>query len=547
MRLDAATAQVMKNAARGPAAIALRQQRILRPTQTGVSASSGVIQGTLGGPGMMGTGRRRASFGAMASEAAGARLVGGGVGSQSMGAARLVSSGTGGVPGGLTGYFVQRGSNFYRKSSRLPPAFAGFGAFGIATTTEQYGKQAGEVAGTAVATGAVMGTAATATAAGSGAAGMLSAAGYGSLIGPVGAVVGLIIGIAIAKILKKNYLNVPQINAMQDAQVDIFDKYKSIQGKVPGRAIGMDVMKAIWKGAQNRGYFGTHGAGIHQCFHEGCFKYPGRGDWIDSDYSTSGASWQWGGVLRQWQAGRQAGAAAVQVNTAARSVIIAPHPAQIRQVVSLRGLGSLGAVQTVADAVTFVDNYFIPANQNRWAAPSNTFEHNMLYDLADAFLAAQPGISTTPYVANPQAPPAPPAATTPAPAVTPAASPTQATTSYPGYTYLGTDAQGHQLYLSNADGALINQNIPIYTPVAGVMTPTGQTFFNGATVPSGPVVQPAPQPGNTYPLTPVQTPSGTTVYQQNPNATQAAPAAAAPGTNWGPIIALAAGAMAFMR
>jgi hypothetical protein len=499
MRFDTRTALVMKKAARGPAAIALRQQRILKAT--GVNAAAGVIQGGLGGPARM----------LVSPSHMGARLVGAGVGSASMGAARLVSAGAGGVQGGLTGFGAV-------DTSAIAQGTASKGA-GVAAT-----------------------------------AGVAHIAALGSAAGPIGLVVGAIVGIAVAELLHKNYINVAQMNQAQDAELAIFNKYLTIQGKVPGRAIGLPTMVAIWKGSEHVGHFPL-AAKQKQCFHEGCFKYGGRGDWIDTTISDN-ASYQFPQTYKRWMQGRQNAAVAVQTNYAPRAVTtIAPTPNQVRQIVALRGLGSLGAVSLKPDAVSFIDDYFIPGAQAGdklpWEVPTDPIAHQLLYDLADAYLATMP-VTTTPFVAVPNAeygaPPPPVTTPQPMPVVPPASSGPTATTSYPGYTYMYlSDPQGRPLYASNSDSGKVNQYIPLYTPVAGQMVADGQ-FYNAATVVGNPPVPGTP--GNIPVPVPVQPPGNSpVVYQPAPGAPTNAPVAApaVTGTNWGPLIAIAAGALTLMR
>src|SRR3984893_13944952 len=59
------------------------------------------------------------------------------------------------------------------------------------------------------------------------------------------------------------------------------------------------------------------------------------------------------------------------------------------------------------EAVIFIDSFFIPANSSGapcsghpcyWAAPQNATEHQILYDVADAYLAQQ-AFPSTPFIA----------------------------------------------------------------------------------------------------------------------------------------------------
>lgn len=517
MRFDNRTAMVLKKAARGPAAIALRQQRIMRnPAYGRSSGASAVIQGGLGA---MSAHVMRVHDGAGSR---GARLVSGGVGMEASARTRLVSAGTGGVPGGtLSGLGVTGQTEDTAKSGAIS---IGSGAVGTA-------------AGPAIA----------------------AYIGAGSAAGPIGAAVGLIVGIVVTELLKKNYLNVANVNAAQDAELNVFQRYQQVMGRAPGRAIGLDGMRAIWKGSMHVKMWNRQGADATQCFHEGCFKYPGRGDWVDGTITGDFPK-----AFSKWYAAQNA---APVPNTSVRSVAIAPTRTAVRtSLLGYSGLGSLGATNLPA-AVDFIDNYYLPQMAGTWVVPANATEHQILYDTADAFLAKQPAAaSTAPYVAIPNAEYSPqaPTQTVPQPTniVPPGSSGPSATTSYPGYTPIPglVDTSGRQLYVVTNQMAQAGI-IPAYTPIGGQMVQDG-SFNNAVALPSGPVVStppggwggqpivaPLPATGsNTYPLVPVAGPGGTTVYQQQPGTGAApAPAAAGGGLSLGPIIALAAGALAFMR
>jgi hypothetical protein len=122
-----------------------------------------------------------------------------------------------------------------------------------------------------------------------------------------------------------------------------------------------------------------------------------------------------------------------------------------------------------------------------------------LYDVADAWLANKP-ITTTPFIANPQAaaaaqtPVASPAVTVPQPItlVPPRTDPTGVATSVPGFTVLDpTGFNGQPLYIRTADGNTIGL-IPTYAFVQGQLVPVG-TFNNQAVN-----VQPPPSPPVMY-------------------------------------------------
>lgn len=246
----------------------------------------------------------------------------------------------------------------------------------------------------------------------------LSAGAYatmGSAAGPIGAAVGLIVGIVVTKLLTKNYLNVAQMNAAEDAEVTVWNQYRGIMGKVAGRQIGLPAMRAIWKGALHTGLF--HLNNEKQCFHQGCSKYPGNASLID--ITLDGGSKDrntFPDVLPAFVARRTA-LVAPQAAMAHPGVVTAPAapsraiaiPRGItgRGNVFLQGLGYLGAVAPAkADAVVFIDNFFAPAvapgskcsgHPCYWAYPTTAIERQLLYDVADAWLATQ-GVQTTPYI-----------------------------------------------------------------------------------------------------------------------------------------------------
>lgn len=249
-------------------------------------------------------------------------------------------------------------------------------------------------------TGAQVGSAAASYGAKVGGASLAAYAGAGAWAGPIGIAAGVIVGIVVTKLLTKNYINVPQLNQKGAIELDVFRKYKAIQGKIPGRALGLPTMVAIWKGAEHAGYFPL--AGQTQCFHEGCLAYKGRGDWIDSTVGRGDAAYQFPRVYQAWLAGRSRSSRAVTPNV--MRVGRGGGSLQLRGYVE-GFFGGLGAVSSVVpDAVTFVDQYFIPAaasgDRLPWEVPRNSVEHQLLYDVADAYLYTQP-VDTTPYLAIP--------------------------------------------------------------------------------------------------------------------------------------------------
>jgi hypothetical protein len=563
MRFDTRTALVMRRAARGPAAIALRQQRILKPLAVKGNPTSAVIQSGLAGPArmtvpglyfpvgqgpryqtfgqlppyfMIGQGPRYQQFsvrnslpvnlGRLTRAQAGARLVGGGVGSAAMGASRLVSAGTGGVPGGLTG-------------------------FGQASTTSAIESAA---AGAGARYGATVGAASLATTFGV----------AGSVVPIIGTAVGIVVGILASKAFAKNYLSVANINVAEDDEVSAFNQYRGVAGKFAGRQVGVPAMRAVWLGSQHEGMFPFAANAPRQCFHNGCLKYGGRPDWVDSVLNHYGgdnnpAPNTFPDLFKLWKshapvpgAGATNSSYVVPGNTAQPAVVVRSTAPVRSRVVALMGLGQ---VSNQSAAVDFIDNYFIPANRVHstppWAVPSTALEHQILYDMADAWLATQP-IQTSAFVAI--APSAPAPLTVPQPVnIAPATSGGGAvTTQYPGYQMFNpTGYNGQPLYVAVADASKTNQNIPTYAVINGQMTVVGSLWNAGANVQPMPLIPPPTGAGgapvNTYPLVPVTGPGGGTTYQPAP-APGAAPAApAAAGLSLGPIIALAAGALTLMR
>lgn len=298
-------------------------------------------------------------------------------------------------------------------------------------------------------------------AAGAGASAVLTAAGYGSVAGPVGMVVGAVIGLVAGDLLAKNYLNVAQMNAAEANEVGAFNKYKTIMGQAPGRQFGLAAMTAVWKGALHSGYF--HINNVKQCFHNGCSTYPGNASLIDISIGGGSVDKNtFPDMLAAWKAGRSAGQVtaapiahaatqAVATRSSAPGLIagkaalaglgamvayqrpstpqLAPRvipfasmrrslPPEMQRFArtSLRGfarsprLGSLGlSSAALPDAVVFVDQYLVPANSPPskcsgvpcyWVQPTNAIEHQILYDVADAYLAERSGVNTTPYVAS---------------------------------------------------------------------------------------------------------------------------------------------------
>jgi hypothetical protein len=290
------------------------------------------------------------------------------------------------------------------QTSPYHPAFVAYqggglgdlGAFGLDPT-------AGKVASSAGAYAA--GAGATAGAAAMGAGGY---AAIGSVAGPIGAVVGLVVGIVLTKLLTKNYLNVGQMNAAEAAEIAAFNQYRTIAGQAPGRQFGLAAMRAVWKGALHSGFF--PGNQETQCFHDGCSAHPGNASLID--IAIDGGSRDkntFPDLLPQFMSRVSSPVRNIQPLPpfAARSTLAARPSGRIA---GFRGFGALGqsGFPGTPEAVVFVDSFFIPANSSGapcgghpcyWAAPQNATEHQILYDVADAYLAQQ-SFPSTPFIAK---------------------------------------------------------------------------------------------------------------------------------------------------
>lgn len=215
----------------------------------------------------------------------------------------------------------------------------------------------------------------------------------GSVAGPIGMAVGAILGLVVGGLFTKHYLNVAQANAGEDQAVQAFNQYRTIAGQIPGRQIGMDGMHAVWLGAVYSGLFPLNNQ--RKCFHDGCLKYPGNPDWIYGVlYNGANNPYTFAWAMQQLQSNRGAASASAMQPMLMRSTF--PRTA----LKSLAGLGQVGAAG-VPEAVTMVDSFFIPSNTHdspAWAVPQTALEHQIIYDAADAYLAANAGFSTTPYV-----------------------------------------------------------------------------------------------------------------------------------------------------
>jgi hypothetical protein len=319
------------------------------------------------------------------------------------------------------------------------------------------------------------------------ASGVASYAAAGAIAGPVGLVVGAIIGIVITKIFSKQYLDVTSANNIADASYAVFNQYKNIAGQVPGRQLGLAAMNAIWKGALYSGLFPLNNQQL--CFHNGCLKYRGQPEWIEATINGPDNAFTLGTAYRQFVSAARA-AAASPAAVGAQIVRTGVYRG------GLRGFGALGAINGVPEAVVLVDNYLIPANTRdnpAWLVPRTALEHQILYDVADAWLAEKhPELPTTPYVLNAPAaayPVAPPAGTPVAPAPPVMTAPPAST-------------------VDNPLGPVAQPGIPVNTGVIGPAPGPGGawTFSSGspspllpATTPAAPIV-PTPPTSSPLPL-----------------------------------------------
>jgi hypothetical protein len=493
MRFDARTAEVLRKAARGPAAIALRQNRLLFGPNAVGPGSSALTKG--GSVGVM---------------------------------VRL-----GGLPqlrrypraGGLAH------NNIAAQNARL-------GALGqspiVAAGATAGARYAGSAGGAALAT---------------------SFGAAGSVVPVIGTVVGAVVGLLAAKAFAKHYLDVANINVAEDDEVAAYNKYQSIIGHFAGRQVGVPAMRAIWLGAQHSGLFPLAANAPRQCFHNGCLKYGGRPDWVDSVLNHYGgdnnpAPNTFADVFKLWVAHRPVPGVAAPTFVTPPTVMppVVRAPIMRAPALQLRGLGVLGQMSTPASVVDFVDNYFIPANKVHsnppWAVPTNATEHQILYDMADAWLATQP-VQTVAYIATqPQAAPAPAVLPQPINIVPSRTGAGGASQQVPGYYMFNpTGFNGQPLYMTIADAnaPMQGQTVTTYAMVNGQMVAVGTTTLSAGAV-TGPVMPiqlpgaggGAPYGGGPYPLPQVPGP------MPNQPATPALTAAAAPGGGGGLLTALLA-------
>jgi hypothetical protein len=280
--------------------------------------------------------------------------------------------------------------------------------------------------------------------AGAGASAAATALGAGAAAGPIGLVAGAVVALALT-LFKKNYFNVADANAACASEEQLWQKYLSIQGHVAGRALGWTTMQTVMHAATGAGLFPLNSQ--HLSFHEGTLQCAGNGEWVDSFLSNG-----LGGTS------------------------CSAHNCMADALAKFR---TATVPQGTPDAVYFIDSLILPMNataQIPWinSGASNPTVHQMLYDLADAYLA-QNNASSVPYVQYP-------AATAPAPTPTPAPAPAPSTApsalaqpaptmaAFPGFStsIVASDPRLSDVWMvSDASGS-------------EVWTPTGNGYFSSS-------------------------------------------------------------------
>lgn len=193
----------------------------------------------------------------------------------------------------------------------------------------------------------------------------------------VGAAVGAIVGYFMSA---KHYFNVANADAECQQLLKAWQQYLTIQGHVAGRALGFETVNQLMHAAVGAGLF--PGNNMHLSFHQGTLQCAGHGDWVDSftGFTIEG----------------NPGAACGAHNCLADAY---------QQYLQTQGQIPPGT----PDAIYLVDNILLPMNapgkaQIPWVyqGAQNGQVHQLLYDLADAYIA-QKGGNSTPYVEYPAA------------------------------------------------------------------------------------------------------------------------------------------------
>lgn len=268
-----------------------------------------------------------------------------------------------------------------------------------------------------------------AAAAGAGAA--ASALGAGAAAGPIGLAAGAVVALALT-LFQKQYFNVADANAACATQEQVWQKYASVQGHVAGRALGWNTMIVVWHGAVGEGLFPLNSQ--HLSFHEGTLNCAGTGAWSDSFL----------GETLQGTPG-----SCSQDNCLPNA---------------LQKFNPSAVPQGTPAAVYFIDNIVLPMNasdQIPWInnAATNPVVHQLLYDVADAYLA-QHNLAPTPYVKYPAG------GTTPATSGSSNSAPAQpapAQPAFPGFdsSIVASDPRLSQSWTVNDDGPTI-----LFTPAS---------------------------------------------------------------------------------
>jgi hypothetical protein len=382
MRFDARSAAVLQKASRGPAAISLRLARAQRAAP--ISRASRILTGVAGPVRLSGAG---GTSGACGISGAGTFTCLSGchcTGLGSLGATakaipakwqvdptelRKLVAAVNTAPAAVatpvpTAVAVAPAYMPRRLSTTRNIGFRGFGALGL---SPEAGAVTSKVASTAG------GAAATAAATTYGAGTILASS---SVAGPIGLAVGVVIALAVS-LFTKQYFNVGQSNQLCAQLEALWQKYLTIQGYVAGRALGWPTMNQLMHAATGAGLF--PGNDMHLKFHEGTLQCAGHGDWVDA----------FTGYTAQGNPGGSCGAHNCMAD-------------------ALRQFNHGDVPAGMPDAIYFVDSILLPMNDPNHAkipwiynGANNPQVHQLLYDLADAYLA-QFSSGTTPYVRYPQ-------------------------------------------------------------------------------------------------------------------------------------------------
>lgn len=280
----------------------------------------------------------------------------------------------------------------------------------------------------------------------------------GSMVMPVigtaiGAAVGLLAGYLMGA---KHYFNVGNSNAVCQQVEAAWQKYLSIQGHMAGRALGLPTMIMIFHGAVGAGLF--PGNAMHLSFHEGTLACAGHGNWADS-------------FLGETLQGKPVSCAA--------------HNCLPDAVAKL----DLASVPSgTPTAVYLIDDILLPMNAHDpipwvYAGAQNPQVHQLLYDLADAYLAVHVS-GTVPYVEYPASQVQSTAGAVGAPSTTA----TSSAIAPSGMTQVGTDpATGTAIY-SNGSALyeMVNGTLQPYTQSSAASGyPSGYpSTYSGGAIPS---------------------------------------------------------------